>query len=514
MGQPALSHFCYMAVFVLRQLCGPRAAAVAALCAAVLLMPARAQTSQESKLDSSPALFSVMAAINAAGYDTDVNSTANSPARRMVREAIAARHPEVLPELKQFYTEHFQTNPTANLNQYISFALSVDGPPNFHWRVPEAEVPPDAMKLQGFELLLQRLNREANLEDLWRKVQPEYEETIARYHGPVSRALLEVNGYMRNATSGYLGRRFAIYVDLLTEPYQVQSRSYKDDYFVVVTPAPEPQMADIRHAYLHYLLDPLALKYADPLNRLKPIAEYAEAAPALPDAYKQDYVLLATECFIKAVEARLSPASERAHRIGDALRQGYVLTAAFADALPAFEKQAVTMRLYFRDLVQSIDLNKEEARLSKVEFAKSPEVKIVRTPPPAVDPVQKTLEEAQQLSAGRASTPEELERARKLFRSVLEQTTDPSAHARAYYGLARIAALNRDPALAEQMFLKTLDFAPDAATRAWTYVYLGRLADAAGEHAQAEKRYRAALGVEKAPDEARSAAQKGLAKPN
>ena len=41
---------------------------------------------------------------------------------------------------------------------------------------------------------------------------------------------------MRNPTSGYLGRRFQIYVDLLGAPNQVQMRSYADDYFVVVTP--------------------------------------------------------------------------------------------------------------------------------------------------------------------------------------------------------------------------------------------------------------------------------------
>ena len=69
--------------------------------------------------------------------------------------------------------------------------------------------------------------------------------------------MLEANAYLRNATSGFRDRRFQIYVDLLGAPNQIQTRSYKERYFVVVTPSPEPQIDQVRHAYLHYLLDPL-----------------------------------------------------------------------------------------------------------------------------------------------------------------------------------------------------------------------------------------------------------------
>jgi len=31
--------------------------------------------------------------------------------------------------------------------------------------------------------------------------------------------------------------------------------------------------------------------------------DYAQAAPALEDGYKEDYILLATECFIKGLQA-------------------------------------------------------------------------------------------------------------------------------------------------------------------------------------------------------------------
>ena len=40
-------------------------------------------------------------------------------------------------------------------------------------------------------------------------------------------------------------------------------RGYADDYYIVITPSPEPQIDDIRNAYLGYLIDPSAIKYSD-----------------------------------------------------------------------------------------------------------------------------------------------------------------------------------------------------------------------------------------------------------
>lgn len=471
---------------------------------------------QASQLDASPALFSVMAAINAAGYDAGMDSPANSPVRKMVRDALASRKLESIEELRKFFAAHRKKDWTAELNQYISFALSIDGPPDFHFRVPVSELPPDAVPLQGFELILASFAKEANLADLWNKAQPAYEQAIDAYHGPVSRALLEANGYLRNPTSGYLGRRFQIYIDLLGEPNQIQSRSYKDDYFVVVMPSEDLRTADIRHAYLHYLLDPLALKYSEQLNKRKSMMDYAQPAPALEEAYKDDYILFATECFIKAVESRLALPSRRQVMAGEALKQGFVMTPAFADGLAAFEKQPAAMRLYFPDLVASIDIRKEGKRLENVQFDAAPTVRTVKSAPhpkePQVTGAEKMLADAQALSAKRSSPPEDVEKARKLFLESLQKTTNSTLHARAYYGLARIAALQQHPDLAEKLFQKTLELTPDPETKSWSYVYLGRLAEAANQREDAEKNYRAALAVAGAPASATSAAENGLQK--
>jgi tetratricopeptide (TPR) repeat protein len=471
-----------------------------------------AQPSQD-QLDGSQTLFTVLAAINAAGYDADLESNANSPVRQQVREAIAGKHLESVEALRKFFAAHQQREPGAELSQYISFALSLEGPPNFQFWLPPQEIPPDVRKLDGLNELIARFYREAAIADLWKQAQPDLDRQIAAYHGGVTQALLQANGYLRNPTSGYRGRRFQIYLDLLGAPNQIQTRSYKDDYFVVVTPSPEPQIDQVRHAYLHYLLDPLSLRYFEQLNRLKGLADFAQPAPALDEAYKQDFMLLATECVIKAVESRLaSGAQNRKALVDRALREGFVLAPALADGLAVYEKQEESIRNYFPDLLGQIDLEREDKRLQAVSFAREAAVKKAKPAPPRPEPViagaAKTLEEAEDLYGKR-----DLDNARQSYLKVLEQSGDNALHAKAYYGLARIAALQRDPELAEKLFQKTLELSPDDETKSWAYLYLGRLADAAGDRDQAQKSYRAALAISAAPESVKSAAEKGLAEP-
>jgi tetratricopeptide (TPR) repeat protein len=69
-------------------------------------------------------------------------------------------------------------------------------------------------------------------------------------------------------------------------------------------------------------------------------------------------------------------------------------------------------------------------------------------------------------------------------------------HAAAFYGLARIAALQKDPESAQRLFLKTMELEPEAPIKAWTLVYLGKLSLASSEREEAVKYLQEALKVE------------------
>ena len=209
----------------------------------------------ENQFGVSLTLFSTLAAINAAGYDAGLDSPLNQrfQLRKQIRDELAKQKIACLPELRDFYKLHLKPNATNNLSQYVSFAMAVDGPPDF---APRITPPPDVEALGGFGPLLATFYKEANIEDLWKRSQQAYAAAIQEYQEPVINALFEANGYLRNPTSGDTGRQFRVYLDLLAAPDQVQVRSYDNDYFIVITPTSHPVVDEIRDAYLAYSAGP------------------------------------------------------------------------------------------------------------------------------------------------------------------------------------------------------------------------------------------------------------------
>ncbi len=471
-----------------------------------LALVARADQSDLGQLDASPTLFTVMAALNAAGYDTGLTTPS---LRASIRDEIAKRNLPSVSAIKAFVERNKRRTDAEELSQYISFALTAGPPPRFQINMRDVEIPPDVTVLKDFPPLLETFYKEADIDDLWRRSRPAINQYIERYHKPVSDAVLQVNSYLRQQTSGFRGSHFQILIELQAPPNIVQTRSYGYEYTVVVTPSPEPRTFDIRHAYLHYILDPLSTRYKEILDRKKVLAEHVARARGLDDVLKEDFLELTTECLIKAIEARLDHKPEN---IQTNLLEGLILTPYFAEHLPIYEKQEQAMLLYYPELVGSIDNTVEEARLSKVVFNNSrtmgAPVKTEPVPePPPLTGAAKTLDEAEKHYTAR-----DLDKAKGLYLQVLEQTDRKPLHAAAYYGLARIAIFQKDPGNAEKLFHKSLDSGPEAPVKAWDLIYLGRLSMAAREPGPAAKYFQDALNVDGASDTARKAATEDLQK--
>lgn len=480
-----------------------RQTAIACVLCALALQPSVAQN--ETQLDGNQALFAILAAMNASGYDAELDSPTNHPLRSEVRKAILARNPASLSRISAFIRDQRRGDWNTELSRYISFALTSGPPPDFKPNYDLEQMPPDAASLEPMRPLLAEFWAEAGLASLWTSAQPAYEEAIARYHEPVVNAVLSSNMYLRNPTSGMSGRRFQVFIDLLGAPNQVHARSYMDDYFVVVTPSVRPRVDEIRHAYLHYLLDPLCIRYQARLNEKRGLGDFSHASPILAEEYKNDFVLLAGMSLVKAVEARMDRQPEKADQ---AMSDGFILAAYFHEALGGYEKQERALRLFLPDMIDAIDLAKEDKRIAKVEFAqKRTSRKVQPMPAPLVQSESGKLLDA----AEQAYTKRDLAAAKPAYRQILQSRESNQFRAKAYFGLARIAALEKDPELAVELFEKTLESSPEPFEKAWASVYLARLSRAAGEFAEARKHYQSALAVEGGSDAARQAAEKELA---
>ncbi|MGH9393445.1 MAG: hypothetical protein ACRD1E_04690, partial [Terriglobales bacterium] len=95
--------------------------------AALACLPLAAQSGIRTSVvvDSNPALFAVLAGLNAAGYDRGLPAPPHPPAvsdqlRLRVRQAIQARKPAVVAELRGFYQAHHLNDPNQDLAQYVT----------------------------------------------------------------------------------------------------------------------------------------------------------------------------------------------------------------------------------------------------------------------------------------------------------------------------------------------------------------------------------------------------------
>ncbi len=352
-----------------------------ALSLAVVLVTASglAQNRPQVSLETSETLFTVLTAINTCGYDQELNSS--DPLRAQIRSEVAkaventAGAQDVIAPMCGFYRQRQAVDASRDLSQYLSLALYLDEPPAFTPKVKQAELPPDAGGVADMVPLMQAFYQKIGLHAIWERHRVRYGELTEIYHAPLAKMTFDTEIYLKMPSSGYLGRQFTVYLDAMGAPGQTNARNYASDYYVVIAPSSGGtaiKMQQIRHTYLHYLLDPLAMKNGSSFKRLEPLLDDVKMAP-MDEAFKSNISLLVTECLVRAIEERTLPAktseAERAQSIDGTDKEGYILTRYFYDALGKFEKDPASMRNVYADLLSSIDVGKEMKRASVIQFA-------------------------------------------------------------------------------------------------------------------------------------------------
>jgi tetratricopeptide (TPR) repeat protein len=257
---------------------------------------------------------------------------------------------------------------------------------------------------------------------------------------------------------------------------------------------------------MHFLLDPLAAKFAPEINEKARLRGIAYHAPALATSFKEDFPLLITECLIRAAELRLDkrPPAEAEKSLQEMTASGLILVRYFYESLAVFEKQDASMTAFYKPMIQKIDPSEEMRRLAKVKYAPAPTPPVQAAVPAAKTEEDRLLDQGDNLFyQGRYSD------AKLAYQGVLEKV-DPKSE-RALFGLAVVAGNMRKPDLAEEYFQKTLDTARDLRLVTWSHIYLGRLYDLRGKRNDALAQYRAASLTAAAYPMALRAVQAGAA---
>ncbi len=476
-----------------------------------------AEGTSQISLDTNETLFAVLTAINTCGYDQslDISDAMRSNIRAEVQKNVQASEEAqgTATTLCDFYQTHRGRDAAHDLSQYVSLALYLQGPPHFLPRVKEDELPPDAAGIVGFAAILERFYDKAGLHAIWERHRTNYAALTERYHDALAKMVFDTEIYLKLASAGYLGHTFTIDLDFMGDPNQVNARSYGPDYYVVVFPSPDQgsvsplKMDQIRHTYLHYLMDPLAEKHFSSIKRLEPLLQSVKRAP-IEENFKSDISLLVTECLVRAIEIRTTGGKQtaeamRTQAVDEAVRQGYILTRTFYDGLAAFEKDPSGIRNAYSDFLDKVDVKREEKAASEVQFAAAATPELLQLS--GMKDRQMLVTAEKRLAAGDAKGAQELAQ-QALDKKIGDQ-------GRALFILAQVAVSRKDMAGARDNFQKAIEAAKDPKVLGWSHVYLGRILDLKEEREAALSEYRAALSTGADLPEIKAAAQRGLEQP-
>ena len=486
-------------------------------------------------LESSEALFDIAVGLNACGYDNGLESS--DPIRARVREQVnhalqgSAPARDARDGLCTFINQHRLTEARRDLAQYVSLALYLNPPPDLTASVDEQDMPPDATQVMEMLPLLRKFATAAQLHLIWIANRPAYEEEISKLHDPLTRMILDTNVYLKMPASTYSGSRFLVVIEPMLSPAETNARIYGTDYVVVTSPVNGTiRMQEVRHTYLHYVIEPLLYSRATAMDRLLPLLKTVRDAP-LDFVYRSDIVSLVIESMIRAIEARTmttgveifkipadtrrndlpriqhehdvsvqQDAAAREHAVEASMTQGYVLTQYFYDQLHNFEGSPESLKEAIGPMVYGMDVDQQVHRAREVHFAEQGVGDVIRRPG------TRSLDQAEaRLKQGDA------EGARALAQQAIkDHTADP---ARADYLLALTWLMRGDMQSAANDFAETIRLSQDPRLLAWAHIYLGRIHDVKEERGQAVAEYQTALTVRDGQQDTRTAAEKGIAEP-
>jgi tetratricopeptide (TPR) repeat protein len=498
-------------------------------------------------LISAEPVFLMAAALNACGYDEGLEESA--PVRKRVRDemdlALAksedARNKR--DKICLYIAQHRMTGGELDIAQYISLALYLTPPPEIETAAELTEMPPDATQIVEIVPLLRDFTAAVDLHGIWLALHRTYDAEADHLHDPLSKMIVSTNLYLKMPAETYNGRRFVVVVEPLFSPRMVNARIYGTDYVVVVSPQDGAiPMTDVRHTYLHYVIEPLLYVRANAIDRTQPILKEIRDAP-LEFRFRSDTVPLTIECLIKAIEARTMdtgvpvytipagvdrsalPRYEHERQIYqqkvDAIKwatvrhdmtQGFVLTQYFYEQMIQFEKDPASLKDTIGEMVYSMDVDQQVHRARELDFDKEGDSEVLsRSQPHKLTGLD--LAEAR-LASGDVAT------ASAMARQALAVHSDsPDASnsmeaiangARADFILARAAILTGHPDQAVDDFQKTLAASKNPRLISWSHIYLGRMLDLDCKRDEALTEYQEALKTRDGQQDTRLAAERGV----
>lgn len=297
-------------------------------------------------------MFTVMAFLNASGYDSEAEGSEMPPSRVKVRQMVAAnleQSPQKLSAWQRQYAGYVKAH--LRLPQYQEYALGLT--PDYPFA---PAFPVRNNQLSEFHQTLNEFWRTAKLDAIWEAVKPDYMSELREYQLETLQSGVDaIWAYLRMPRSDTF--TFVIVPNPLCQSFTAQAVHREAHYYIVN--GPRTGRGFNRHEYLHSIVDPIV--NTSLARQKRKLDEYFRASKGRT-VYYGTVPNFTAECLIHALTPRLamkrddSPerraASER--EIDDLMNRGFLLVRPFYELLASFESSLLPFDQFVPRLLDEI----------------------------------------------------------------------------------------------------------------------------------------------------------------
>jgi hypothetical protein len=278
-----------------------------------------------------PRLITVMAALEAAGFDPVPAGRTPSVFRAKLRKDLANVDPDLRLRLKNFYERNKLPAPATPADQaarYVSLALALGAAPSLDAPARSEDLPAGLLEVLDFAPLVQEFYRRSGIDERMVDYVRAYQAEGDRLRGPTTEMVRSLLTYLhtrplttsservevknpsnkskqKTYTFKEKERRFLILPDLLAPRGAINFRIIGDDYYAVVPEGTDPTSSELRRAYLQYVIDALVLRFNKDIalrrEQVKQLLSEREKAGA---QVSPDVFLSVSRSLVTAADAR------------------------------------------------------------------------------------------------------------------------------------------------------------------------------------------------------------------
>lgn len=293
-------------------------------------------------------IFTLFAALNAAGFDREYDGITMSPIRQQVRTALSGKDLNSLARLKPF----FDRIPDFHL---VVWTLQRGNPPKYGRAEAGWWISTTAAGFEGLDKALEAFYLEAEISKLWKEVEPAYQAEIHQNQPLAEQSLADIRAYLR--TNDLPFRQVIIIPNPLDAHYSGTGPQIGDIAYVVAGPC-ETELSLkglIEHEVLHSVIGPMLDQHINQIPKQTSQRLYNVLKETMPSSYGSWSSVL-EETLNRAINLRmLDDLDLRSQQLDRLESTGFLLIKPLNQALAIYEQSSDPFDLYLPILLASLD---------------------------------------------------------------------------------------------------------------------------------------------------------------